>query len=133
MSKQDMIAATVCIYFSQDWVANLDSNRDAPPHASVHIPRAAATQQHTKLYLLELTLLQAGELTIVLHQVLPRFCVPDLTWEGAVGRCSLVYCPAVTRPHHTRSSRLRPRVCLHIASELSQEATDTKGMLDSHF
>ena len=99
--------------FRQTWPTYLDSNRNASPHSSVHIARAAAPKQHPQLHLLKLALLQAGNLTIVLHQVLLGPGVPDVTREGAVGRSSLVMGPSIAWPHATGPSRLWSHASLH--------------------
>lgn len=87
-----------------DKTTYLDSNRNASPHASVHIAGAAGPKQHPQLHLLKLALLQAGNLTIVLHQVLLGPDVPDITGEGTVGRSSLVVGPGIAWPHATDPS-----------------------------
>ena len=103
-------------------IAYLDSDRDAPPHAAVHIPRAATPKQHPQLHLLKLALLQTRQLTVVVHQVLPGVGVPDVTGEGVVGWGGLVEGPAVAGAHHTHPSRLRPHFCLHTQMEVSHVA-----------
>ncbi|KAA6427590.1 MAG: hypothetical protein FRX49_02253 [Trebouxia sp. A1-2] len=56
---------------------------------------------------------EAGNLTIVLHQVLLGPGVPDVTREGAVGRSSLVMGPSIAWPHATGPSRLWSHASLH--------------------
>ena len=79
--------------------AYLDSHRDASPHASVHIAGAAATQQHAQLHLLKLALPQAGHVALVVHQVLPRPAVPDVTREGGNGHDRLAHGPGIAGAH----------------------------------
>ena len=93
-------------------LTDLDSNRNAPPHAPVHVARAAAAQQHSQLHLLKLTLLQAGHLAVVGHQILARLGMPDVAGEGIVCRRCVALGPAVTWPHHTCPSRVGPHVSL---------------------
>ena len=95
-------------------LADLDSDRNAAPHAPVHIARAAAAQQHAQLHLLKLALLQAGHLAVVSHQVLARLGVPDVAGEGAVGGCCVALGPGVTWPHRACSSRVGPHVRLQV-------------------
>lgn len=95
-------------------LADLDSNRDTPPHAPVHIARAAAPQQHAQLHLLKLALLQAGHLAVVGHQVLSRLGVADVAGEGTVGWRCVALGPAVTWPHHAAPSRMGPHLSLQV-------------------
>ena len=99
-------------------ISHLDRNRDASPHASVHIARAAACEQHSQLHLLKLALLQAGHIAVVVHQVLAGLGVPDVTWEGAVGRGGVGFGPAITWAHHAHSSGVRPQLCLQLTRAL---------------
>ena len=93
-------------------LADLDSNRNAAPHAPVHVARAAAAQQHSQLHLLKLALLQAGHLAVISHQVLACLGVPDVAREGTVSRRCVALGPAVAWPHHTCASRVGPHVSL---------------------
>ena len=97
-------------------VSNLDSHRNASPHAPVHIARAATPQQHPQLHLLKLAQLQTGYLTVVVHQILPGLGVPDVAGEGPVGWGCLTVRPGVTGPHHRDTSRLGSHVSLHTSS-----------------
>ena len=106
----------LCSWHLVDKTTNLDSNRNASPHASVHIARAAAPKQHPQLHLLKLALLQAGNLTVVFHQVLLGPDVPDITGEGAVSRSSLVVGPGIAGAHATEPSRLWSHTSLHSLS-----------------
>lgn len=86
---------------ARDSVPHLDGNRDATPHASVNIARAAAPQQHPDLHLLKgvQSGLQCGAL---LGQGLPGLGVAYVTREGGIPWSRVVLGPGIAGALHSK-------------------------------